>query len=101
MALTGGREGWIRTVLTAVGVGLGVVTLLAAAAVPAALDARTARGAARDLPTLTGIPDRGANTLLISEADTQFRDTPVRGRIVRPDGPHAPVPPGLSVLPGP
>ena len=40
MALTGGREGWIRTILTALGVGIGVAMLLLAASVPAALQAR-------------------------------------------------------------
>ena len=33
--------------------------------------------------------------------DTEFRGRPVRGRLVRPEGPAAPVPPGLTALPGP
>ena len=39
-AFTGGREGWVRVLLTAVGVGLGVALLLLTAAIPSALTAR-------------------------------------------------------------
>uniref|UniRef100_UPI00117D66A3 hypothetical protein n=1 Tax=Streptomyces caniscabiei TaxID=2746961 RepID=UPI00117D66A3 len=45
---TGGREGWVRAVLTAVGVGLGVALLLLTAAVPSALTTRDAREKARE-----------------------------------------------------
>lgn len=42
-ALSGGREGWVRTLLTAVGVGLGVALLLGAASVPHLVDERADR----------------------------------------------------------
>ncbi len=51
-ALTGGREGWIRALLTAVGVGLGVALLLLTTAVPNLLDGRDRRRPrARTTPT--------------------------------------------------
>ena len=46
-AFAGGREGWIRAVLTALGVGLGVAVLLLTTAVPNALAVRHDREEAR------------------------------------------------------
>ncbi|MEW2378773.1 ABC transporter permease [Micromonospora sp. NPDC047812] len=99
MAFTGGRDGWLRAVLTAVGVGVGVAMLLLAAAVPGALDARQARGDARDDLRMGEKIPAAANTLLVRPTDTEFRGQPVRGRVLRPEGPAAPVPPGVSALP--
>ncbi|MDQ7906395.1 FtsX-like permease family protein [Phytohabitans sp. ZYX-F-186] len=98
LAFAGGRDGWTRTVLTAIGVGIGVAMLLLAAAVPAALDARTARGDARD-PRGGQELAAGPATLLVAGADTEFRGVPVRGVVLRPEGLRAPVPPGLAALP--
>ncbi|PZG18347.1 hypothetical protein C1I95_13680 [Micromonospora craterilacus] len=99
MAFSGGRDGWARAVLTAFGVGIGVALLLLAAAVPATLQARQARGDARyDFRLGEQLP-AAANTLLVSTFDTEFRDRPVRGRILRPEGPQAPLPPGVAALP--
>ncbi|BCB91670.1 membrane protein [Phytohabitans suffuscus] len=84
--------------LTAVGVGIGVAMLLLAASVPGALDARTARGDAREPrggPELSA----GPGTLLVAGVENEFRGAPVRGRIVRPEGPRAPAPPGVAALP--
>lgn len=100
-AVTGGREGWIRTTLTALGVGLGVAVLLLAAALPNVLDAATARHRARNaVPAAVGAgpSDR---TLLTASVDSAYRGLPVHGRILTAEGPRAPVPPGLSRLPGP
>ena len=67
-AVTGGRDGWTRAVLTAVGVGLGVALLLLAAAVPGALAARQARGDARDdLRRSAGQLPAAADTLLVGQ----------------------------------
>ncbi|MEU4781246.1 ABC transporter permease [Micromonospora sp. NPDC023633] len=99
MAFTGGRDGWLRAVLTAVGVGVGVAMLLLAAAVPAALDARQARGDARDDLRMGEPIPAAANTLLVRQTDTEFRGQPVRGRVLRPEGPAAPAPPGVAALP--
>jgi hypothetical protein len=100
-AFAGGREGWIRTLLTAVGVGLGVALLLLTTAIPNALAARHDRESARsDLLFNQTEPKKGDDTLLIANAGTTFREMDVRGRVLEPEGPHAPVPPGLDELPG-
>jgi hypothetical protein len=94
--------GWMRAALTAVGVGLGVALLLLAASLPAALQARQDRSAARD-DTAVGAaqPARGAGTLLVGAFDTTYGEREVRGRVLQPEGPRAPVPPGVRRLPGP
>ncbi|MFG2286960.1 FtsX-like permease family protein [Streptomyces sp. NPDC048595] len=100
-ALTGGREGLLRTALTALGVGLGVFVLLLAAAVPQVLHAAVDRKAARAVVPAaegTGPSDR---TLLTAELHGAFHDRALGGRLVQPEGTRAPVPPGLSRLPGP
>jgi hypothetical protein len=86
--------------LTALGVGLGVVVLLGAASGPQALDAAGERTEARN-PSPEEAPPAGDATLLLGFADTTFRDDQVRGRIVRAEGPDAPLPPGVTRLPGP
>ncbi|WP_314221276.1 ABC transporter permease [Streptomyces zaehneri] len=99
-AFAGGREGWIRAVLTAVGVGLGVAVLLLTTAVPSALSVRHDREQSRlDWPFGSEQPAKGDDTLLIAQADTTFRDKDVRGRLVEPEGARAPLPPGLSRFP--
>ncbi|MFI9721746.1 FtsX-like permease family protein [Streptomyces sp. NPDC052396] len=106
-AVTGGREGWLRTALTALGVGLGVALLMIAASVPHMMNTRDQRGMARTVGTFWGPVDamatvpRGSDTLLYARTDTDFHDKPVRGALLRPDGSQAPVPPGLRALPGP
>ncbi|MEV5613663.1 FtsX-like permease family protein [Streptomyces sp. NPDC052225] len=101
-AASGGREGWIRTLLTAVGVGLGVALLLGAASVPTFLHERDVRGDARHLGV--GTEDRlkpGDDTMLALDASSDFRDDTVGGYLLRPEGAHPPVPPGVAKLPGP
>ncbi|MBL3665775.1 ABC transporter permease [Streptomyces sp. M2CJ-2] len=100
-ALAGGREGWVRALLTGVGVGLGVALLLLTAAVPAALEERDRREEARlDWPFNSQMAESGSdNTLLVARVDTQFRDRGVRGRMLEPEGPKAPLPPGLTEFP--
>ncbi|AZS73897.1 hypothetical protein DDE74_25785 [Streptomyces lydicus] len=81
-AVTGGREGWIRTALTALGVGLGVVVLLLAAAVPNALNAATHRQSARSVVPVaegTGPSDR---SLLTTSSYSAYRELPLHGRIL-------------------
>ncbi|WP_445526978.1 FtsX-like permease family protein [Streptomyces cyslabdanicus] len=101
-AFTGGREGWLRVVLTAVGVGLGVALLLLTTAIPSALSVRHERSEAREDYTYSQHPPAQADdTLVIADVDTTYRDKEVRGRLVAPDGPRAPLPPGVSAYPGP
>ncbi|MGQ4328999.1 FtsX-like permease family protein [Streptomyces hayashii] len=98
-AFAGGREGWVRAVLTAVGVGLGVAVLLLTTAVPNALAVRHDREEAR-LDWAFGEPPRkGDDTLLIADSDTTFHGKDIRGRMVEPEGAHAPVPPGVNRFP--
>ncbi|MFE2418522.1 FtsX-like permease family protein [Streptomyces hokutonensis] len=99
-AFGGGREGWIRAVLTAVGVGLGVALLLLTTALPNALSQRSDRGNARQDFTYSGkhLP-KADNTLVIADADTTFREKDVRGRMVEPEGAEAPLPPGVAKFP--
>ena len=98
-AVTGGKEGWTRTALTAVGVGLGVALLLITTAVPAALAARDQRENARWVGDTA--ERKGPGTLLMREENTPFRDLSIQGSLLQPEGPKAPVPPGLTRLPGP
>ncbi|PJE96759.1 hypothetical protein CUT44_16335 [Streptomyces carminius] len=99
-ALSGGREGWIRTVLTAIGVGLGVAVLMIAASVPHMFAARDARTDAREI---YGAPEleRSADTALYTLADTDFRGEDIRGRYLQPEGEDPPLPPGVDKAPGP
>ncbi|MCZ4122032.1 FtsX-like permease family protein [Streptomyces sp. H39-S7] len=99
--LAGGREGWIRNLLTAVGVGLGVAVLLLAAAVPAMLDARSHRSNARDDLYFGEKLRPTASTMLVDNTDTTYHDDDVHGRALRPDGDKPPVPPGLTKIPAP
>ncbi|MEV7226585.1 ABC transporter permease [Polymorphospora sp. NPDC051019] len=102
LAVSGGREGWTRTVLTAVGVGLGVALLLVSAAIPNMLDARSERTSARsDLRFTQQELPAGDDTLLIVDVGTRYRGEHVYGRMLQPEGPDAPRPPGVTELPGP
>ncbi|GIH17510.1 ABC transporter permease [Rugosimonospora africana] len=102
LTLTGGREGWTRALLAALGVGLGVALLLVAAALPHVIQSRHDRDSGRDYAVSGEAPlPRAANTELVSPFDTRFRDLSITGLILQPEGPHAPVPPGLTALPAP
>ncbi|MEU3897728.1 FtsX-like permease family protein [Streptomyces sp. NPDC045251] len=99
-AFTGGREGWTRAVLTAVGVGLGVALLLLTTAIPNALDVRHEREAARtDITFTDDQPAKADDTLVVANVGTDFRDDTVRGRALEPEGPRAPLPPGVERFP--
>ncbi|MFF5963701.1 ABC transporter permease [Streptomyces collinus] len=99
-ALAGGREGWTRALLTAVGVGLGVALLLLTTAIPGALAERDRREEARSDHTFgqQEIP-KADDTLLVVDSDTIFRDQDVRGRMLEAEGPKAPLPPGVPAFP--
>ncbi|CAL9435235.1 ABC transporter permease [Streptomyces sp. enrichment culture] len=100
-AFAGGREGWIRALLTAVGVGLGVALLLLTTALPGALAERDRREEARLNYTYGEEIGRGDDTLMTADVDTAFGDLHVRGRILEPEGDKAPLPPGLTRFPAP
>ncbi|MFJ7770925.1 ABC transporter permease [Streptomyces sp. NPDC097107] len=99
-AFTGGREGWTRAVLTAVGVGLGVALLLLTTAIPNALAVRHDREAARtDITFSSEQLPKADDTLVVAEVGSDFRDDSVRGRALDPEGPRAPLPPGVEKFP--
>ncbi|MGW1270115.1 FtsX-like permease family protein, partial [Streptomyces sp. NPDC002491] len=100
-AVTGGREGWVRTTLTAVGVGLGVFLLLLCAATPNVLASRSRVEDARYADLFSrDVPAKADDTLLIADADTAWHDDDVRGRFIEPEGARAPLPPGVDRFPG-
>ncbi|MFF7564116.1 FtsX-like permease family protein [Streptomyces pseudovenezuelae] len=99
-AFAGGREGWVRALLTAVGVGLGVALLLLTTALPSAVAVRHQREADRtDITYSDKIIPKAADTLLVASSGTTFRDTDIRGRELEPEGPKAPLPPGVGKFP--
>ncbi|WP_223243919.1 FtsX-like permease family protein, partial [Streptomyces sp. CBMA156] len=100
-AVGGGREGWTRTFLTALGVGLGVAVLLVAAAVPNILTARGDRASARDDFTYGRVVEPGATTIVTGRVDTVYRDHGIYGRLIHADGDRPVLPPGLSRPPAP
>ncbi|MGW5876730.1 FtsX-like permease family protein [Nocardiopsis terrae] len=103
LSLRGGREVVLRTVLTAIGVGVATAALLLAAALPTVMAHLNERHADRfdyqvaEYPP----PPAGEDTLLFSIADTAYEGNPIHGRIVRAEGADPPVPPGVSEIPGP
>ncbi|MET8247761.1 FtsX-like permease family protein [Streptomyces sp. NPDC005202] len=101
-AFTGGREGWVRVLLTAVGVGLGVALLLLTTAIPNMLAVRHDREQARqDYTYGQEHKPKADNTLVIADVDTTYHEKDVRGRLVEPEGARAPLPPGVPKYPAP
>ncbi|MBP0458224.1 ABC transporter permease [Streptomyces montanisoli] len=101
-AVSGGREGRLRTGLTALGVGLGVALLLAASSVPSIIDGRMARTDARGVAaTHSGGVARSDTSFLYIDASTEFHGRPVSGTLLRADGAHATPPPGVAAVPRP
>ncbi|MCX5177228.1 FtsX-like permease family protein [Streptomyces virginiae] len=100
-AFGGGREGWIRTLLTGVGVGLGVALLLISTAIPGALAQRYERGDARSTLNSERAEAPGPDTLLIARIGQTYRHKDIEGNMIRAEGPDAPLPPGLKRIPGP
>ncbi|MFF0449354.1 ABC transporter permease [Streptomyces sp. NPDC004609] len=99
--VTGGREGWVRTVLTAVGVGLGVSLLMLTTALPSALAERKEREDGRKDLTYGSVPmARADDTVVVADTSTDYRSHGIRGRLFHPEGPRAPLPPGIPAYPG-
>ncbi|MFE5853291.1 FtsX-like permease family protein [Streptomyces sp. NPDC056500] len=100
-AVTGGRRGWTRTLLTAFGVGLGVALLLVAAAIPHALQSRDDRQGDRT-PALQGSGQLSDAAFHYAQTETVFRDDMITGTLFRAAGKGTPsAPPGLAALPKP
>ncbi|WP_329020365.1 ABC transporter permease [Streptomyces sp. NBC_00690] len=100
-AVTGGRRGWTRTLLTAFGVGLGVALLLVAAAIPHALQSRDDRSGDRT-PAARNGEKLSASAFHHAQTETVFRDNVIAGTLFRAAGNGTPsAPPGLSAMPKP
>jgi hypothetical protein len=98
LAFAGGRRGAIRTAMATLGVAIGAAGLLLAASVPVMIDARHARTEARsDFVRAVVIP--AGRTTIVAEVESQWRDNEIRGRLMWPDVPDAPLPPGIPAFP--
>lgn len=104
LAFAGGREQFVRLVVTAAGVGLGVVLLLLAAVTLPAFKAHEARAGWTDtsVHNVRPVQDESRTDPLL----WLMRDDGFDGRdLLRVDvaalGPRSPVPPGIDRLPGP
>lgn len=95
MSVSGGRSGWARLAFIAVGTGLGVLMLLLVASLPAVLDARAVRDAARQPGPQ--VSERGDGTVLVEPVwSLGVGDEHVAGLLLQPEGPDAPLPPGAD-----
>ncbi|WP_129786879.1 ABC transporter permease [Promicromonospora panici] len=100
LSVGGGRSGWARLTMIAVGVGLGVTMLVVAASIPAVLEARADRAADRSVESQQPL-SLSSPTLLTTEIRSVFHDQAVNGRMLQPEGDGAPLPPGVSRQPAP
>ncbi|MFF9195131.1 FtsX-like permease family protein [Streptomyces sp. NPDC014779] len=100
-AVTGGRGGRLRTLLTATGIGLGVALLLVAASLPNMLFQREVRESQRQPDASQEITRPGPDTFLYADAETLYRGDGVTGLLLRPEGPKAALPPGADRIPAP
>ncbi|QTE00621.1 ABC transporter permease [Streptomyces cyanogenus] len=98
-AFTGGREGWVRMVLTAVGVGLGVALLLLTTALPNILTARDRVEDARQDFSADYTVAKADDTVLLAVTDTSWHGKDIRGRLLEPEGAKSPLPPGIGHFP--
>ncbi|GAA2064650.1 ABC transporter permease [Streptomyces albiaxialis] len=101
-ALSGGRQGWTRTVLTGFGVALGVAVLLLAASIPGVIEQREARQHDRGYGwVMPSEVKRGDNTVLVVDASTEYHGERLYGRALQPEGEHPAKPAGVERLPAP
>jgi hypothetical protein len=104
MAFGGGREQLVRLAVSALGVAIGVVLLLLAAVVLPAIHAHEAREAWTDTAVHNIRPaqdESRTDPLLWDVRYDGFDGRDVVRVDLAPLGPRAPLPPGLSRLPGP
>ncbi|MER5310235.1 FtsX-like permease family protein [Streptomyces sp. NPDC002773] len=98
-AVTGGRSGLLRTLLTATGVGFGVALLLLAAALPNMLFQREVRESVRAVDGSEQVTSPRPDSFLHLGQTTVHRDDVVNGLLLRPEGDAPPVPPGATAFP--
>ncbi|MCA1195269.1 ABC transporter permease [Saccharopolyspora sp. 6V] len=90
---------WGRLALMTIGIGIGVLVLLASAALPNWLDARDQRIAARDMAHATAEQSQVPAAVLGLDGRTAFGREAVEGLLVEPRRPDAPLPAGLDHYP--
>ena len=101
LSVGGGRASWTRLVLTALSVGMCVALLLIAASIGPARQARSTRAASLQ-PTTLDLPGAaGAAVLEVHPVALYSGSLAATGMYVAALTAEAPVPPGLSTLPGP
>ncbi|MFE0422371.1 FtsX-like permease family protein [Streptomyces sp. NPDC058953] len=102
---SGGREGWIRTLLTAFGVGVGVTMLLLASSVPNMVEGRDLRSDSRNPIEIKGLGSQerpATGTSVVWRAlHSDYRGDPVSGALMRAEGADPVRPPGVPVFPKP
>jgi len=98
-ALSGGRSGVVRTLLTTTGVGLAVALLLMAASLPTVFQERDERAAAMSIVNDGMEPAATDHTMVVADVWTDFGPIDIRGFQLQPDGSTPPVPPGLTSVP--
>ncbi len=101
LTLGSGREALLRVLVTAAAVALGVCLLLAAMAGSNGLHAQSDRGAWLNSAVQPTPPGSPASGLWWEPSTDLFGSQPIDRIDVAAAGPGAPVPPGLSHLPGP
>ncbi|MGW6420858.1 FtsX-like permease family protein [Streptomyces sp. NPDC055055] len=98
-AVTGGRSGLLRTLLTATGVGFGVALLLLAASFPNMLFQREVRESVRAVDGSESVHAPRPDSFLHLSQTTGYRDDVVTGLLLRPEGDAPPLPPGAAAFP--
>jgi hypothetical protein len=101
LTLGSGREAALRVLVTAAAVALGVSLLLASLAGVNGLHAQTDRGAWLDTSAQASRPTSTSDRLWWLSSTDQFANQAIDRIDFAAAGPDAPVPPGLSHLPGP
>ncbi|KOT98181.1 membrane protein, partial [Streptomyces sp. NRRL F-5755] len=87
---------------TAVGVGLGVALLLGASSVPNLLNNHSERTNARTIGMgEQQAQQRSDSSFLFHHVRSQFRGESMDGVLLRPEGSHPVLPPGVDTMPGP
>jgi hypothetical protein len=101
LSVNGGKEAMVRVFVTAAAVALGVGLLLAALAGGNGLNAQTERGAWLDSAAQASQPTSTSDGLWWLSSVDQFANLAIDRVDVAAAGPTAPVPPGITHLPGP
>ncbi|WP_030217260.1 FtsX-like permease family protein [Streptomyces bikiniensis] len=100
-AVSGGRPGLLRTLLTATGVGFGVALLLLAASLPHMLFQREVRESVRAVDASREVTGPRPDTFRYFDRATTYRDNVVSALLLQPDGDAPPLPPGATAFPRP